>query len=59
MMGFMLCTPSAPIKTVKAFEVQLVILEHKNIICAGYNAIMHIHAAIEEVVITVSVRLIP
>ncbi|CAN8066163.1 unnamed protein product [Agarophyton chilense] len=27
------------------------ILEHKSIICAGYSAVIHLHAAVEEVVI--------
>ncbi|PRD19796.1 UNVERIFIED_CONTAM: Gspt1, partial [Trichonephila clavipes] len=27
----------------------VVILEHKSIICPGYSAVLHIHAAIEEV----------
>lgn len=30
---------------------QIVILEHKSIICAGYSAILHIHACAEEVTI--------
>ena len=36
-----------------AFEAQLIILEHKNIICAGYNAILHVHSCVEEVSIGV------
>ena len=31
------------------FEAQLAILEHKNIICAGYSAVMHAHTLAEEV----------
>lgn len=30
------------------------IIEHKSIICPGYNAVLHIHTCIEEVQITVS-----
>lgn len=30
---------------------QIVILEHKSIICAGYSAILHIHTCAEEVTI--------
>ena len=35
--------------------LQIVIIEHKSIICPGYNAVLHIHTCIEEVEITVSV----
>lgn len=52
--GFVLCDASNPIKTGKIFDAQVVILEHKSIICAGYSAVMHIHCAAEE--ITVKVR---
>lgn len=41
--GFFLC-----------FCSQIVIIEHKSIICPGYNAVLHIHTCIEEVQITVS-----
>lgn len=34
--------------------LQIVIIEHKSIICPGYNAVLHIHTCIEEVEITVS-----
>lgn len=37
--------------------LQIVIIEHKSIICPGYNAVLHIHTCIEEVEITVSVIL--
>lgn len=33
---------------------QIVIIEHKSIICPGYNAVLHIHTCIEEVQISVS-----
>ena len=32
----------------------MVILEHKSIICAGYSAVLHIHACVEEVQFVVS-----
>ena len=47
--GFVLCEPSSLCMTTSLFDVQIVILEHKNIICAGYNAVMHIHSCVEEV----------
>ncbi|GAA5953701.1 hypothetical protein JCM21900_001706 [Sporobolomyces salmonicolor] len=47
--GFVLTSPTAPVHTVTQFEAQLVILDHKNIICAGYGAVMHVHTLAEEV----------
>ncbi|KAG8966682.1 translation termination factor GTPase eRF3 [Tulasnella sp. 419] len=47
--GFVLTSPNKPVHAVKQFEAQLAILEHKNIICAGYGAVMHVHTASEEV----------
>ncbi|KII94840.1 hypothetical protein PLICRDRAFT_169555 [Plicaturopsis crispa FD-325 SS-3] len=47
--GFVLTSPSKPVHAVRQFEAQLAILEHKNIICAGYTAVMHIHTLAEEV----------
>ncbi|KAH9951729.1 eukaryotic polypeptide chain release factor 3 [Amylocystis lapponica] len=38
-----------PVHAVRQFEAQLAILDHKNIICAGYSAVMHIHTLAEEV----------
>ena len=35
------------------FEAQLAILEHKNIICAGYGAVLHVHALVEEISVAV------
>ena len=50
--GFVLCTPNNLCHTGRIFEAQIVILEHKSIICAGYSAVMHIHCSAEEVTIT-------
>ncbi|KAJ7228689.1 P-loop containing nucleoside triphosphate hydrolase protein [Mycena pura] len=47
--GFMLTSPQRPIHAVRQFQAELAILEHKNIICAGYSAVMHIHTLSEEV----------
>jgi peptide chain release factor subunit 3 len=52
--GFVLTSPSKPIHAVRQFEAQLAILEHKSIICAGYSAVLHVHALSEEVVLSVS-----
>lgn len=54
--GFVLCDSQNPITTGRKFDAQVVILEHKSIICAGYSAVMHIHCAAEEVNVNVSVR---
>lgn len=51
--GFVLTNPQHPIHAVRQFEAQLAILEHKNIICAGYSAVMHIHTLSEEVTLPV------
>lgn len=51
--GFVLCNSSNPTKTGRVFDAQVVILEHKSIICAGYSAVMHIHCVAEEVTVKV------
>ena len=33
----------------RVFDVQLVIVDHKSIICAGFIAVMHIHACVQEI----------
>ncbi|THH07475.1 hypothetical protein EW145_g3357 [Phellinidium pouzarii] len=47
--GFVLTSLSTPVHAVRQFEAQLAILEHKNIICAGYSAVLHVHTLAEEV----------
>lgn len=49
--GFVLCSPKRPVHTVSAFEAKIRILELKNILTAGYNCVMHVHTAVEEVTI--------
>ncbi|XP_034241915.1 eukaryotic peptide chain release factor GTP-binding subunit ERF3A isoform X3 [Thrips palmi] len=56
--GFVLCDPSNPIKTGRMFDAQVVILEHKSIICAGYSAVMHIHCVAEEVTVKALICLV-
>lgn len=51
--GFVLCSPDNLCHTGKVFDAQIVILEHKSIICAGYSAVMHIHTSAQEVSIKV------
>ncbi|TFY71473.1 hypothetical protein EVG20_g1540 [Dentipellis fragilis] len=50
--GFVLTSPGKPVHAVRQFEAQLAILEHKNIICAGYSAVMHVHTLSEEVTLS-------
>ncbi|WFD39934.1 translation termination factor GTPase eRF3 [Malassezia japonica] len=47
--GFVLTDAKDPVHVVTRFEAQLAILEHRNIMCAGYSAVMHAHALSEEV----------
>lgn len=50
--GFILCNPDNLCHSGRTFDAQIVIIEHKSIICPGYNAVLHIHTCIEEVQIT-------
>jgi peptide chain release factor subunit 3 len=56
--GFVLTSPTKPVHAVRQFEAQLAILEHKNIICAGYSAVMHIHTLAEEITLPVRHRFV-
>lgn len=53
--GFVLTSPSNPIRAVKQFEAELAILDSKSIICAGYGAVMHVHTLSEEVILAVRI----
>jgi peptide chain release factor subunit 3 len=53
--GFVITSVHKPVHAVKQFIAQLAILEHKNIICAGYSAVMHVHTLSEEVTLLVGV----
>ncbi|XP_034427053.1 eukaryotic peptide chain release factor GTP-binding subunit ERF3A isoform X3 [Hippoglossus hippoglossus] len=50
--GFILCSPDNLCHSGRTFDAQIVIIEHKSIICPGYNAVLHIHTCIEEIQIT-------
>uniref|UniRef100_A0A4W4G543 Tr-type G domain-containing protein n=1 Tax=Electrophorus electricus TaxID=8005 RepID=A0A4W4G543_ELEEL len=56
--GFILCTPESLCHSGRTFDAQIVIIEHKSIICPGYNAVLHIHTCIEEVQITALICLV-
>jgi selenocysteine-specific translation elongation factor len=54
--GFVITSVYKPVRVVKQFIAQLAILEHKNIICAGYSAVMHMHTLSEEVALLVGIQ---
>ncbi|KAF4122699.1 peptide chain release factor subunit 3 [Geosmithia morbida] len=47
--GFVLCSPKRLVHCVSEFEAQIRILELKSILTSGFNCVLHVHAAIEEV----------
>lgn len=49
MPGFVLCSPKRLVHCVKEFEAQISIVELKSIMSAGFNCVLHVHAATEEV----------
>ncbi len=50
--GFVLCSLERPVHCVQVFEAQIALLELKSILTAGFNCVLHVHAAIEEVTFT-------
>ncbi|ERE68249.1 eukaryotic peptide chain release factor GTP-binding subunit ERF3B-like protein [Cricetulus griseus] len=56
--GFILCDLTNLCHSGRTFDAQIVIIEHKSIICPGYNAVLHIHTCIEEVEITALICLV-
>jgi len=50
--GFVLCNPKRPVHCVSAFEAQIVLLDLRSILSAGFNCVMHVHSATEEVTFT-------
>ncbi len=49
--GYVLCAPKRPVHCVSQFEAQVVLLDIKSIMTAGFNCVLHVHAAQEEVTI--------
>ncbi|KKO98392.1 hypothetical protein THAR02_09500 [Trichoderma harzianum] len=47
--GFVLCSPKRLVHCVTEFEAQIRVLELKSILTSGFNCVLHVHAAIEEV----------
>jgi len=49
--GFVLCSPKRPVHCVSSFEAKIRILDLKNILTAGFNCVLHVHSAVEEVTV--------
>lgn len=47
--GFVLCSPRRPVHCVSSFEAQIRLLDLKSILSAGFNCVLHVHSATEEV----------
>lgn len=47
--GFVLCSPKRLVHCVSEFEAQIRILDLKSILSSGFNCVLHVHSAIEEV----------
>ncbi|KAH8129013.1 hypothetical protein FP744_10007545 [Trichoderma asperellum] len=47
--GFVLCSPKRLVHCVSEFEAQIKVLDLKSILTSGFNCVLHVHAAIEEV----------
>jgi len=56
--GFVLCSSNNPIKTGRTFDAQIVMLDLKSIVCAGFGCIMHLQAMAEEVTIKALICLV-
>ncbi|KAL3475587.1 P-loop containing nucleoside triphosphate hydrolase protein [Aspergillus californicus] len=49
--GFVMCSPKRLVHCVSAFEAKIRILDLKSILTAGFNCVMHVHSAVEEVTV--------
>lgn len=47
--GFVICSPKRLVHCVAEFEAQIRILDLKSILSSGFNCVLHVHSAIEEV----------
>jgi peptide chain release factor subunit 3 len=50
--GYVLCSPKRPVNCVSSFEAQVHLLDLKSIMTAGFNCVLHVHSAQEEVTIS-------
>lgn len=56
--GFVLCSPDDVCNTGRIFDAQIVILEYKSIITAGWSCVLHIHSCVEEITLKVLIGLV-
>ena len=49
MPGFVVCSPKRLVHCVSAFEAQINIVDLRSILSAGFNCVLHVHSATEEV----------
>jgi peptide chain release factor subunit 3 len=52
MSGFVICSTDYPCRVGKVFDAEVMILELKSIMSSGYTCVLHLHSAVEEVIIT-------
>lgn len=50
--GFVICDPSRPVHYTNRFDAQINIVEFKSIMAAGYQCVLHLGSATEEVVVS-------
>lgn len=50
--GFVICEPARPVKASTRFLVQIIVHNIRNIMAPGYTAVLHVHAASEEITLT-------
>lgn len=58
MSGFVICSPEHPCRVGKIFDGEVMILELKTIMSAGFTCVLHLHSAVEEVTVSVGLFLI-
>lgn len=49
--GYVLCPPHSLCKTVRVFDAQLVLMNLKSVFTKGFQCVLHLHTAVEEVVV--------
>uniref|UniRef100_A0A914HL37 Translation elongation factor EFTu/EF1A C-terminal domain-containing protein n=1 Tax=Globodera rostochiensis TaxID=31243 RepID=A0A914HL37_GLORO len=51
MPGFVLCTTESSCPVGRVFDAEVLILDYKSIITSGFGCVLHIHEAVEEVIV--------
>jgi peptide chain release factor subunit 3 len=52
MSGFVICSTEHPCRVGKVFDAEVMILELKSIMTSGYTCVLHLHSAVEEVIVS-------